>query len=155
MLPHCYLGKLWLILGEFTFWYAPMTSSVPTMNHYCGSWLVSCITLFFITWQWHLFPSFCIFFLLLKLLPNPVFSQLYFFLISCQLPAPTLENLGTSLNNHIWYHDKNLHRLSEILYNFSQGSFFLNLTAGIQSCALTLFTWIIFIRPQNPQLSKQ
>jgi len=40
MLPHRHLGKSWLILGEFTSWFAPMTSFVPTMNHYCGSWYI-------------------------------------------------------------------------------------------------------------------
>jgi len=30
MLPHRHLGKLWLILGEFTSLFAPMTSFVPT-----------------------------------------------------------------------------------------------------------------------------
>jgi len=36
-LAHLHLGKLWLILGEFTFWFSPITYFVPTMDHYCGS----------------------------------------------------------------------------------------------------------------------
>jgi len=44
MLPYCHVGKLWVILVEFTSCFAPIIFFIPTMNHYCHSgYIYACI----------------------------------------------------------------------------------------------------------------